>query len=235
MPVPVVRAGRVPSNQQLAGRAGGDRRALLVDDLRVVAGNQLPARASARLSQPIRDEDVQHFSRSDAIEDLDAESLSKPSVHNRRQRFAGRDRRANARQIEVAALAMVREHHREMCRHGVEQRRPITLNQIVDDGRSDGTRPENTGGADGEREIHRVAEPVRKEQFRDAEAPILPVDPQHATRVVVGADEHVVLEVDTTLRRARYCLTSTARTPAHQQTSTLVRAHASRFQRARQS
>ena len=92
------------------------------------------------------------------------------------------------------------EHHRVVRRHREEQRRPLAFDDVVNDGRRDGPGPEDAGGANREREIHAVSQPVREEQLGHAEAPVALADAEHAARVAVGAHAHVVLQVNAALR-----------------------------------
>ena len=56
---------------------------------------------------------------------------------------------------------------------------------------------------DREREVHAVAQAVREEELRHAEASIPLVDAEHAARIVLGAHDHVVLEMHAALRVPR--------------------------------
>ena len=83
--------------------------------------------------------------------------------------------RSNSR----SGVAM-RQQHRVVRRHREEQRRPIALDDVVDGGRRDGPGPQDGRRADGEREVHRVAEAVREEQLGHAEAAVRSPDAEHA-------------------------------------------------------
>ena len=78
----------------------------------------------------------------------------------------------------------------------------MLLDQIVDIGRRRRTRPENARAPDRQREIQRVAQPIREEQLRDTEEPIGRPRAEHALREQLGANHHVVLQVHASLRPA---------------------------------
>jgi hypothetical protein len=58
------------------------------------------------------------------------------------------------------------------------------------------------GGADGEGEIQVVAQTVGEEEFGGGEGDVVLADVQNGLRVMLGAEEHIVLQVDAALRKA---------------------------------
>src|SRR5204863_6622788 len=83
------RRGRA-ADLELAELAGlGDDVARLVDQAHLVAGHGLAGGAVAHVAGTVRDEDVQHLGRADAVEDLDAAgALGPPLPELLRERFA---------------------------------------------------------------------------------------------------------------------------------------------------
>src|SRR6185369_5799788 len=61
-------AGRA-GDLELADLARLDRRSRLVDEADAITGNRLPGRAVAHRAGPVRQEDVEHLGRADAVED----------------------------------------------------------------------------------------------------------------------------------------------------------------------
>src|SRR5262249_50771198 len=85
----IAAAGR-PAHGEAADGVGRNLVALGVDHARLVAWHWLAGRARANLAFGRADEDVQHFGRADAVEDLDAGG-GEPGVERRLgQGFAGR-------------------------------------------------------------------------------------------------------------------------------------------------
>jgi hypothetical protein len=64
---------------------------VVVDDLRVVAGDDLSGGAGAGPTRAAADEDVQHLRRADAVEHLDAERGREALEQCRREGLTGRD------------------------------------------------------------------------------------------------------------------------------------------------
>ena len=63
-------------------------------------------------------------------------------------------------------------------------------------------RPKDAGRADQKREVERVAETIGKKQLGHAEASIRFGDAKNATAEELGADDHVVVQMDAAFRRA---------------------------------
>ena len=104
--VPVPHRGGRPLDLQLAHLPGGDRAAVVADDAQVVAWHRHAARPVAHVARTIRQEDVQHLRRAEAVENLDAEVLGPPPADLRRQRLA---RRHAAPQRELARASAGRD------------------------------------------------------------------------------------------------------------------------------
>lgn len=68
----------------------GDDVALVIEEAHLVAGNRLAGRAVAHLAGAIGEEDVQHFGRADAVQDLDPGALGPALAEIGGKRFAGR-------------------------------------------------------------------------------------------------------------------------------------------------
>ena len=145
---------------------------------------------------------MQHLGRSDAVEDLHAKPIAETREDRRRQRLPCRHGTPDAREIEIRRLALIAEQHRVMGRHGKEQRRPVSLDDVVDLRRRNRSGPENGGRADCQRKVHAVPESVREKQLRDAEAAIVCCDAEHTPGVALGADRHVALQMDAGFRPA---------------------------------
>ena len=64
-------------------------------------------------------------------------------------------------------------------------------------------RPQDGGGPDGKREIEAVSEAVGEEQLGHAEAAVGLGDLEDPARVELGAEDHVVVQVDAALGQAR--------------------------------
>src|SRR5438045_8668258 len=101
--------------------------------------------------------------------------------------------------MEVRRVTVLGLAHRLVRLYRDEQRRTMSFEQLEDGRRRHRAWPENRRGSDRERKIHRVAEPVRKEQLGDAEAAVRGFDAEHAARVGLRADGHVVLQMHTGL------------------------------------
>jgi hypothetical protein len=76
---------------QFADFAGADFLAVLINDLGVIAGHGLARSAVAHVAGAVADKDVQHFGRTDAVEDVGADDFLPALAEIGRQRFARRD------------------------------------------------------------------------------------------------------------------------------------------------
>src|SRR5262249_3455104 len=117
--IPVTGADGVAADPEIADLAGRHRCAAVVEKPRVVAVDILAARSGTDGAGTVRNEHVQPFGRSDAVDDVDAEPLLEPLVQRGGKRFTGRDSEADAREIgfeefdRFARFAgSVREEHR---------------------------------------------------------------------------------------------------------------------------
>src|SRR5262249_54854129 len=81
------------------------------DDLGLVTGHDLAQTALAHVAEAIRNVNVKHLRRPNAVQDLNAERIFPSAVKLRRQRFAGRDADAQAAPILFAPAPRV-EHPR---------------------------------------------------------------------------------------------------------------------------
>ena len=71
----VARRRRLATHPQMAGDAVGTIDPVVVDDAHLVALHGDAGRPRTNRARPIREEDVRHLGRADAIEDLDAEAI----------------------------------------------------------------------------------------------------------------------------------------------------------------
>ncbi len=89
------RAGR-SAHLQLAHLAAlGDDVAVVIDQPEVVAGHRLAGGAVFHVAGAVRQEDMQHLGRAEAVEDVDAVALAPAPADLGRQRFAGGDAAAH--------------------------------------------------------------------------------------------------------------------------------------------
>src|SRR5205085_2322670 len=154
--VPVVGAGAVALDQEVAHGAIGDVDARIVDDPCFVARDQLAGRAGTSTGWTIGNKDMENLGAADAIQDLDAEALAETIVEGFGQRLPGGDGEANTREIKVGALATMREQLAVVRRDREEQARLEALDLRVDVGRRWRARPENRRRADGKWKGERV-------------------------------------------------------------------------------
>src|SRR5260370_3284488 len=96
--VPVAGADRITLDQQIPDFAVENRLSIFVDDARLIAFEDLSARAWPGCAWPIGDEHVQSFGRADGIEYLDSKLFFEAVKQPRRQSFAGRDAMAHPRE-----------------------------------------------------------------------------------------------------------------------------------------
>src|SRR5439155_13007131 len=132
MLVPVVRRARVAGDPQVAGLALTELCAIIVDDLRAVAGDGRAARATLRFSGIVRDEDVQHLRCADAVEYFEPETLF-PLVEERlRERLPCAHARSQRRQVVLEVLLRIRQERGVEGRRGEEDRRLLLRDERVD-------------------------------------------------------------------------------------------------------
>ena len=125
---------------------------------------------------------MQRLGGADAVENLEREAPLEAFEERRRQRLAGGDGDANARQIEVARVvsgARVCEQHAVAGRDRIEDRRPMALDRRVHVRGLRRAGREDRRGAHGERKEQRVAETVGEKQLGDAERAIVLGDAEH--------------------------------------------------------
>ena len=75
---------------KVADRAIGNQMPVLVAQLDLVSGDRLARRAVANVARLVRQEDVEHLGRADAVNDLAAEMRFDMFADRRRQRLARR-------------------------------------------------------------------------------------------------------------------------------------------------
>ena len=162
--VPVVGGARVTGNPEVSRLSPTELFAIVVDDLRAIAGNRCAARAALRLARVVRDEDVQHLRRTDPVKDLEAEA-GLPLLEQRlRQGFAGAHTHPQRGQVIGEAFRRIREERRVESRGGKQDRRLLLRDEAV---HQLGRRPlgfVDRGRTGTEREEHAVAEPVSVEE-----------------------------------------------------------------------
>src|SRR6267154_1088775 len=93
----------------------------LVQDLQLVAGNGLAARAGSQVVEPVRAVDVQHLGRPDAVEDGEAESFLPAPPDLGGQRLGRGDAVADGR--EVARFGTLEVEDRVVERRSREKER----------------------------------------------------------------------------------------------------------------
>ena len=97
---------------------------------------------------------MQDFGGTDGIEDLDVKAFFEAMVDRGGQGFSGRDSTANGRKVELTAIiAVVGDQSGKIRWDGKEQRRLMTLDGFKNILRLGRTGTQNTGGADGKREV----------------------------------------------------------------------------------
>src|SRR5260370_37678842 len=110
-----------------------DRLSIFVDDARLIAFEDLSARAWPGCAWPIGDEHVQSFGRADGIEYLDSKPFLEAVKQRRRQGFAGGDSMAQAREIEVGVvLAVIRQERRIVRQDRVKERWLVAFDDRID-------------------------------------------------------------------------------------------------------
>src|SRR5204863_10046848 len=116
---------------------------------------------------------MQDFGGADGIEDLHAKALFETSVDGGRQGFAGRDSISNGGEIELAAIiAVIGKQGGKIRWNGEEQPGSATLDGFKHLLRLGRSGIQNTGGADGKREVEPIAQSVGEEKFGRTEATI---------------------------------------------------------------
>ena len=111
-----------PLHLQFAVLADGRRRSIVGDDPRFVARHDLSGAAVAHLTRLLRNEDVQHFGRAEAIEHVYAEPVMHGLAKMSRQRLPRRGRQPQRWHVLPLRAAITREPIGEECRHAAEDR-----------------------------------------------------------------------------------------------------------------
>src|SRR5262249_52767172 len=95
--IPVARGSTGTANPEIAKRARRHIMTFRIHDADFIPGNSLPRTAGLHAAWRGRDIDVQHFSGTDAIEDLDTESVLPPPKNLCRERLRRGHCETNAR------------------------------------------------------------------------------------------------------------------------------------------
>ena len=119
--VPIAVGGAGAAHDQLAGLAVGDVVAVIVEDAQLVARHRLAGAAVADVVRPVRQEDVQHLGRADAVEDVAAGLVAPALADMLGQRLAGRD--AEAQPVGAGARAPARDARAAPRRASARRRR----------------------------------------------------------------------------------------------------------------
>src|SRR5439155_14837427 len=200
--VPVVGAGAVALDQQVAYRSVRHIRARLVNDPRLVSRHKLAARPGADPAGPIGDEDMEDLRAADAVENLPTETILEPLVKGLRERLTRRHGVPDARKIEVLSLLLMGQQLPVIGRHREEQRWLESLDLRLDVGRRRRPRPEDGGRANRKGKGQRVSKAVGKEQLGQRKGPIRGGDPEDALRVARHGMDDVVMQVYGALRKS---------------------------------
>ena len=100
--LPVAERRRVTLNAQRPHLSQGDGAPPGVHDLGLVAGDDAAQASGPYVAGPVRDVDVEHLRRADAVVNLDAERLDPAPVQLDRQRLARRQAHAQGREVTRA-------------------------------------------------------------------------------------------------------------------------------------
>ena len=154
------------------------------------------------VSRTIRQKDVQHLGRPQAVEDLHSEVLGPPLADVRGQRLAGR---RTAAQSELASRRQVRARQQgsEQRRYTVEDRR-LVLAQSCKDRR--GRRPlrhQYRRCADRQRKRQPVVESVGEKQLRRRKHEIVLANAENRLRIELERLNQAGVHVQRALGRAR--------------------------------
>ena len=200
--VPVALRRARAAHQQLAQLAVGDVRALVVDDAQVVAGHRDAGRAVAQLAGLVRDEDVQHLGRAEAVEDVDAEALLPFRADMLGQRLGGGDAPAQALRSVLRRAGGIGEHHGVERRRAEEQRRLLAPQHFEDRGRRRAVRQQRGRRADRHRKAHAVAEPVGVIELAGREAHVVLGDAEHGLRIILRGRHRARMHMPHAFRHA---------------------------------
>ncbi len=167
----------------------------------VVARHRHAGRSVAHGAGSVRQEDVQHLRRADAVEDLDAVVRSPALADVLRQRFAGRHADAQP-DVGLRGKVRRRKHRGVERRHAVEDRRAIR-SETFRDGRWRWALGHQHGGcADRQRKRERVAEAIGEEQLRRREHDIVLPDAEDAAAVQLRGLDEAGVDMHRALRHA---------------------------------
>jgi hypothetical protein len=163
--VPIAVARRGTAHIEFADLAVRNRLHPVVEQPQFIAGHRLARRAIDDVAGRIGEEDMQHFGRADAIENIDAETRAPRLADMFRQRLASRCADAQARRAAPLGRCAIVEHSGEEGRHAAKDRRRRLLQRVEDGG---GRRPRGQqigGGADMQGKRQGIAEAIGEEQF----------------------------------------------------------------------
>ena len=194
------RAGRA-ADQQLAHLAPLHRQAVIVDELDVVARHRLAGGAVPHVAGAVRQEDVQHLGRADAVENVDAVAFDPALADVLRQRLAGRHAAAEFRP-RTARRVRACEERRVERRHRVEHGDRMLPQQRRDPVRRRPVGQQHRGGAGRHRKCQRIAEAIGEEQLGHRIADVVLGDAENRPAVEIVGQLQVGMDMHRALRLA---------------------------------
>jgi len=194
-------AGR-SGNIQIADRTGRRLFALVVDDLDAIARHRFAAGSIADVVRTVGDVNMRHFGRSDAIQNVVAESLVPSPSQCRRQRFSRRHAQAQS-QLLPAGRVFRREQRRIQGRDAVIHRRPMLNQAPVHRLRRGSFRHHDDRRARGQRKRQRGAQSVSEEQLGCGEGDVRLRKPEYPAPVQLPCQHEMRVKMDRSLRKSR--------------------------------
>src|SRR5579875_279545 len=154
--VPVTERGGRACDVEVSDLPARHGIAVLADEPDAISADRFSRRSIAHRAGTIRDENVQHLRRSDAVDDIDAGARRPRLAEMRGQRFTRR--RADAQAMGAAARQIrMREHRRKERRNAAENRSAGFTKRLEDEIRRYATGPKHGRRADAHRKAQRVA------------------------------------------------------------------------------
>ena len=197
--LPVAERRRVAFDPERAHLARGHCLARGIHDLSFITCDDAPKTAGLNIAEPVRDVDVEHFGRADAVQNLDAERLQPTFRQLDRQSLARRQAHAKRRQVSARSAGDC-EHPIYHRRHARQNRRAVRFDDLEHFFGRRAFGEECGRAARGEREEEVRARRVAEEELRDGDGKVVFVDAQNALRVALRVERQVVLQVDSALR-----------------------------------
>ena len=200
--LPILGESAVALHPQVSNLAVRDRCARFVNYSRFIAGNLATASSGTRLAGPRREKNVEHFRRTDTVQNFNSEALAKALENLRGQRFAGRDRYANRGEIYIEALFRITKKSSVKGGHGEKDGRAVLGYKLRD---TIGTRAvgiKHGARAEKEREIHSIAKTIGEIELRNGEHAVIRAQGQDALREVTRSDQHVAVAMHGSFRRS---------------------------------